>query len=230
MKRLVLVLLSLSPVSLAVAQVRPAIGAGAKSLNFTFGGFGGFGLTGTGPAGGVGVSSFLSGDAAVRVGLQVGSHKTTLTWTGSTAGNDGEESGLRVGASVDYLKYMGTATSRVRPYVGGGVGVMRVSNKSMPAVATGGTVTETKNDPGGISTPGFAAPGTTFDLHANFGAEFFLFNELSIAGEYGLNIFNRTSPSDMEEITGGTTVTTKGNPVTNILGFGAAGATVRIYF
>jgi hypothetical protein len=70
----------------------------------------------------------------------------------------------------------------------------------------------------------------TFDLHANLGAEFFLFNEISITGEYGLNVFNRTSPANMQAITGGTTVTTRGNPTTNVLGFGAAGATVRIYF
>jgi len=71
----------------------------------------------------------------------------------------------------------------------------------------------------------------TVDGHANFGAEFFLFNEMSLAGEYVLNIISQTSPADMEATpAGGTTVTTKGNPVTNILGFGTAGASIRIYF
>lgn len=233
MMRLVLVLLALSPVcSLAVGQVRPAIRDGGKSLNFTFGGFGGFGLTGTGPTGGVGISYFMSPATAVRVGLQARSHSRTLSWNspGGAAGSDGSESGLNLGVAVDYLKYVGVATSRVRPYMGAGVGVIMISNKSTPAAATGSTPTETKNAPGGITTGGFASPGMTFDLHANFGAEFFLFNEISIAGEYALNVINRNSPADTEAITGGTTVATKGNPATNILGFGAAGATVRIYF
>jgi hypothetical protein len=234
MFRPVLVWLGLSVVaSAAVAQgVNPAVRPGTKSLNFTFGGFGGFGLAGTGPAGGVGLSYFLNPNTALRIGVQARSYSRTLTWnsvTGAT-GTDGRESGLSVGLAVDYLKYMRGATSRVRPYIGAGVGATRVSNKALPAAATGATVTETRNSPAGITGAGFASPGVTFDLHASLGAEFFLFNEISITGEYGLNLVNRTSPANMQAITGGTTVTTKGNPTTNILGFGAAGATVRIYF
>jgi hypothetical protein len=233
MMRLIMVWLGLSVVAgAAAAQVNPAIRPGTRSLNFTFGGFGGFGLAGTGPAGGVGVSYFMNPKTALRVGVQARSYSRTLTWNSATsaAGNDGRESGLSVGLSVDYLKYIRAGTSRVRPYIGGGVGVTRVSNNAMPAAANGATVTETRNAPGGIPAAGFAAPGMTFDLHANLGAEFFLFNEVSIAGEYGLNLVNRTSPANMQAITGGNTVTTRGNPTTNILGFGAAGATVRIYF
>jgi hypothetical protein len=226
--------LALSAVaSAAVAQgVNPVVRHGTKSLNFTFGGFGGFGLTGTGPAGGVGVSYFMRPNTALRFGLQARSYSRTMTWNSVTgvAGTDGREAGISVGLAADYLKYMRAGTSRVRPYIGGGVGLTRVSNNAMPAAATGATVTETKNAPAGIAAAGFAAPGVTFDVHANLGAEFFLFNEISIAGEYGLNVINRTSPANMQAITGGTTVTTKGNPTTNVLGFGAAGATVRIYF
>ena len=234
MSRLVLVWLGLSVVaSAAVAQgVNPAIKNGTKSLNFTFGGFGGFGLAGTGPAGGVGLSYFLKPKTAIRLGLQVRSYSRTLSWNSATgaAGVDGRENGTSIGASVDYLKYVHAGTPRVRPFIGGGIGVTQISNKSQPAAATGATVTETRNSPAGFPTAGYSAPGMTLDLHANLGAEFFLFNEISISGEYGLNLVNRTSPATMQAVTAGNTVTTKGNPTTNVLGFGAAGAMVRIYF
>src|SRR5712692_5258297 len=121
MRRFVLTWLALSLVgSKAVAQdVNPPAKAGVKSLNFTFGGFGGFGLTGTGPAGGVGMSYFVSPDAALRAGLQVRSYSRTLTFNsaGGVAGTDGSESGLILGVAVDYLKFMHAGTARVRPYV-----------------------------------------------------------------------------------------------------------------
>ena len=234
MKGLVLMWLGLSVVaSTAVAQgVSPAVHAGSKSLNFTFGGFGGFGLAGTGPAGGIGVSYFLSPDAAVRVGLQIRSFKRTLSFNSATGatGVDGVEQGFTAGASVDYLLYLRAATARVRPYVGGGLGVTNTSNKARPAAATGVVVAETRNAPGGITGGAFASPGRAYDLHANIGAEFFLFNEISVAGEYGLNVISRTSPANQEVVAGATPVVTKGNPVTNVLGFGSLGATVRIYF
>ena len=233
MKRLVLVWLALAVVgSAAVAQgVSPTFRHGTKSLNFTFGGFGGFGLTGTGPSGGVGLSYFLSPDAAVRVGLQVMDYNRTLTFNGGggATGTDGSESGTSVGVTVDYLKYVHAGSSRVRPYLGGGVGVSQISNSTTTAVPTGTTATQIKNAPAGISA-GFAAPGLNMGVHANLGAEFFLFNEVSIAGEYALNVINRSSPADQQTITGGATVTTKGNPSTMFLGFGSVGATVRIYF
>lgn len=233
MNRLVMVALALLLTGgQALAQVTPAVKKGAKSLNFTFGGFGGFGLAGTGPAGGIGLSYFLNPDAAVRVGLQARSHTRTLSFNGGVGatGVDGKETGLIVGGALDYLKYLRGATSRVRPYIGLGVGVLRVSNSTVPAAATGVTPTQVKNAPGGVGTPGFANPGMTFDVHANLGAEFFLFNELSLAGEYVLNIVSMTRPANQDAITGGTTVTTKGNPVTTLFGFGTAGASVRIYF
>jgi hypothetical protein len=234
MVRPVLVWLGLTMVaSAAVAQgVNPAVKSGTKSLNFTFGGFGGFGLSGTGPGGGVGISYFMNPSTALRIGVQVRSYKRTLTFNSPTgaAGTDGHETGFIAGAAVDYLKYMHAGTSRVRPYIGAGIGATRITNDAVPAAATGVTVTETRNAPAGLGAAGFATPGVTVDVHANLGAEFFLFNEISIAGEYSLNVINRTSPASQEAITGGTTVTTKGNPTTNVLGFGVVGATVRIYF
>jgi len=234
MFRSVLTLLALSLVgSNALAQgIAPPAKAGVKSLNFTFGGLGAFGLTGSGPAGGVGVSYFMGPTTALRLGLQVRKSSRTLSWNSpaGAAGADGNESGMSLGVAADYLKFMHGGSSRVRPYLGGGIGVTNVTNSSKPSAATGAIITETKNAPGGITMPGFAAPGMTIDVHASLGAEFFLFNEISVAGEYALNVVNRTMPADAQAITGGTTVTTKGNPSTSILGFGTAGATIRIYF
>src|SRR5713101_6164974 len=123
MRRFVLTWLALSLVgSKAVAQdVNPPAKAGVKSLNFTFGGFGGFGLTGTGPAGGVGVSYFVSPVGAVRAGLQIRRSSRTLSWNSPAGvpGADGSEADLSLGAAVDYLKFMHGGTSRVRPYLGG---------------------------------------------------------------------------------------------------------------
>ena len=232
MKRVVLTLLALSlSGSAAIAQVTPAVKKGAKSLNFTFGGIGTFGLAGTGPAGGVGISYFLNPSAAVRVGLQVRKYHRTLSFNGGAGatGVDGSDEGMQVGGAVDYLRYMNGATSRVRPYFGVGVGIMNVSNSTQPAAATGVTPTQTKNATGGIPA-GFANPGMTFDAHLNLGAEFFLFNEVSVAGEYVLNAFSRSSPADQQVINGATTTTTRGNAVSTVFGFGTAGASVRIYF
>ncbi len=77
-KVLIAALAVLTVFGLAVAQdVNPAIHAGAKSMNFTFNGLGNFGIGPTGPNAGIGGSYFLSNDAAVRAGLQVGLSTTS---------------------------------------------------------------------------------------------------------------------------------------------------------
>ncbi len=102
---------------------------GAKSLNFTFAGLGAFGLTGTGPAGGLGVSYFLSSDAAVRLGLQIRSASTTIPANPAAGqtGTDGSTSTFTLGIGADYLMYMGGSASRVRPYLGAGVSFSMIS-------------------------------------------------------------------------------------------------------
>lgn len=225
MKRVLLVLLAVVVLgNVAFAQESPAIKSGAKSLNFTFGGFGGFGLTGSGPMGGVGLSYFLSNDAAVRLGLQVTStsSKTPANPPTGSTGTDGEASALVLGVGLDYLMYAGSG--RVRPYMGGGLGVTFGSNTAKPPVIPAGPQPETKNDP----TVG--PTGITFGVGAIVGAEVFIYNELSFSAEYNLNLITVNSPADMEVVSGSTTITTKQPSSTTILGFGAAGATVHIYF
>jgi len=222
-KVLAVVLAVVMMCGVVMAQDAPAGNqAGAKSMNFTFGGLGTFGLGATGINGGLGVSYFLSSDAAVRLGLQIGMNSATIPANPATGqtGKDGESSSTAIGIGGDYLMYMGGG--RVKPYMGAGVGLSLNSNSSKSVVnTTAGVQTETKNGPGA---------GMTFGVAGIAGAEFYLYNEMSLSAEYRLNLFSMTSNSDTETTVGNTTVTTKNGSSTSLLGFSAAGATLHIYF
>jgi opacity protein-like surface antigen len=216
----------------AFAQdVQPVVKAGARSINFTFGGFGAFGLGAAGVNGGISGSYFLNQDAALRLGLQVYSISTKTPWNdpsgnGTIPGSDGTTSTFALGLDVDYLMYMNAMTARVRPYWGAGVRVITQSSDSKPAIANSSpnnTLTETKNGTGG--------DGLSFGLAGFMGAEFFLYPEISVSAEYALNLINMTSRSDMvTSFKGSPSVTSKQGSATTILGFGSAGATLHIYF
>jgi opacity protein-like surface antigen len=219
--------------SIVSAQDMPAGNqAGAKSLNFTFLGLAPFGLSGTGPGGGLGVSYFLSSEAAVRLGLQVGLNSATAPYNGAGAGTDGDFSEFALGIGADYLMYMGGG--RVKPYMGAGVGISLASNSGKQPVASGGTANEitngTPSDYAGTGVTITNTPGLSFGLVGIAGAEFYLYNEISLSAEYQLNLFSMASISDTEMKSGNTTVTRKNGSATSILGFGAAGATIHIYF
>jgi hypothetical protein len=217
---------------MAPAQdVVPAVKAGAKSINFTFGGLGTFGLTGAGVSGGISGSYFFSKESALRLGLQVFSRSTTTPWNDLTPnktnpGSDGSTMLFGFGIGGDYLWYVGGITPRVRPYLGMGIRVISQSSDTKPPIAAAapdGTLTETKN-----GTPG---DGLTFGSAAVIGAEFFLWSEISLSAEYQLNLFSMTSNADqVNSYKGAASVTTKQGSSTTILGFGAAGATLHIYF
>jgi len=213
-------------------ELQPVVKAGAKSLNFTFGGFGTFGFGAAGVNGGISGSYFLNQEAAVRVGLQVYDNSTKTPWndlsgTGANPGSDGSTSTFALGIGVDYLAYMNAMTPRVRPYMGAGIRFTMQSDDSKPAIANSaanGTLIETKN--------GNANDGLTLGLTGIAGAEFFLYPEISVSAEYQLNLFSMTSRSDL--VTSyknvAASVTTKQLSSTAILGFGAVGAGVHIYF
>ncbi len=233
MKRTITMLVAVLMISgLTYAQgVEPAVKAGAKSLNFTFGGFGNFGFGAAGVAGGISGSYFMNQQAALRVGLQIYSNSTSTPWNdfsgnGSNPGSDGSSSTFGLGIGVDYLSYMNALTPRVRPYLGAGVQFTMISDDAKPALsntAGTGTLTETKN--------GNANDGITLGVAGIAGAEFFLFPEISLSAEYQLNIFSLTSRSDMvQSYKNITSVTTKEGSSTLILGFGSVGAGVHIYF
>jgi opacity protein-like surface antigen len=223
-KFLAVVLAVVMMCGVVMAQDAPAGNqAGAKSMNFTFGGLGAFGLNGSGPSGGLGLSYFLSSDAAVRLGLQVGT--TSTTTPAAINGNSDAKSGtfdLALGA--DYLMYMNGG--RVKPYVGAGVGVALGSSSNEPSVSTNaaaGTVTKVTNTR--------FADGMTLSVVGIAGAEFYLYNEVSLSAEYTLGLLRMRSGADSETtVKGAASVTAKGSSSMNLLGFGAAGATLHIYF
>jgi outer membrane protein W len=224
-----LVVVMIASSALFAQDIQPAAKAGAKSLNFTFAGLGVFGLGSPNVTGGLGASYFLSNDAALRVGLQIQSTSTTTPWndvTNSNPGADGKSSTFGFGVTADYLMYMSGMTSRVKPFAGVGVGFMMNSSDVKHAVANNagnGTLLEVKN--------GTANDGTTFYIAAAMGAEFFLYPELSLSAEYDLNLIGITSLSDATtSVKGSPDITTKRGSTTTILGFGAAGATLHIYF
>jgi len=232
-KTLAVVISSILIGGVAPAQeITPAVKSGAKSINFTFGGLGTFGLTGAGVSGGISGSYFLGKESAVRLGVQVLSRSTTTPWNdfttnGTNPGSDGSTSLFAFGVGADYLMYIGGITPRVRPYVGVGLRVISQTSDTKPAVATSspaGTLVETKNGTGG--------DGLTFGSAAIIGAEFFLWSEISLSAEYQLNLYSMTSSSDQVQTFKGATqnVTTKQGSSNLILGFGSAGATLHIYF
>jgi opacity protein-like surface antigen len=225
-KILTAILLASMVASLAYAgdDVTPAAKAGAVSLNFTFGGLGAFNLGGSGPApfntpAGISVSFFLGNTDAFRVGLQAQNWSQTIPWTGTVSGTDGSNSALGLGLSGDYLKYIGTS-SRVRPYLGLGVLVTYSTNDHKDPAAAGQTQQETQD-----TQPAGLALGTRGIL----GAEFFIYNELSVSAEYQLNLYSLTSYSDTKRTVGTTTTATKYGSATQLFGFGALGATVHFY-
>ncbi len=229
---LVIVALVIST-SVMAQDVKPAVTAGSKSLNFTFAGLGAFGIGPSGIGGGLGMTYFLSSDAAVRLGLQAAYASASMPANppAGTPGTDGSQSAFQAAIGADYLMFMTGATSRVRPFLGAGV-QFGFANTNSKNPVTGATVqTEIKNNEFGENINGTTYfGGMTIGARAIAGAEFFLYPELSLSAEYQLNIISLTSQSDEETIAGPTTVTKKMGSSTTLLGFGAAGATLHIYF
>lgn len=210
----------------AAQGVQPAVHDGSRSINFTFDGLGSFGLAGTGVNGGIGMSFFRSRDRAIRLGLQMGYDRSTSPWNGVGAGADGLSTSWRLGVGADLLRYRDIVPGRVRPYIGVGVSIATASSDQKPAVsnnAPDGTLIETKNSG--------ANDGLTIGTRGVLGAEFFIFPEVSVSAEYTLNLASYTRRADV-----GTSyknlpeVTTKRGSALTILGFGAGGAMVHIYF
>jgi opacity protein-like surface antigen len=206
-------------------DITPSAKAGATSLNFTFGGLGAFNLGEAGPSvpepvsipAGISVSYFLNNNSAVRVGLQIQYGSETDPYQGTGSGTDGSKSEFGLGISGDYLMYM-ASSSRVRPYLGGGLLLTYSSNDIKYPASPNTTQQEIQN-----SIPA----GVEFQLRGLAGAEFFIYNEMSISAEYQLNLFGIQSYSDTKNTPGSAT---KNGSRMQILGFNALAATVHIYF
>jgi opacity protein-like surface antigen len=226
MKKILAAVLVMTVTSLANAGdgVTPAAKAGAVSLNFTFGGLGAFDLAGSGPAtfsapAGVSLSFLVSGADALRLGLQVQDQYTTTPYSGTGNGTDGSYSAFSIGFNGDYLRYIGTV-SRVRPYLGAGLLTTFSTNETKSPAAPSQTQQETQDT---------QPAGVTFGARGILGAEFFVFDELSVSAEYQLNFYSLTLYSDTKRVSGNVTTATKNGWNRQLFGFGALGATVHLY-
>ena len=224
MKKVLAVLLAgllLATFAYAGDDIVPAAKAGSKSLNFLFGGLGQFNIGGSGPAGGLGVTYFMSSEAALRLGFQLSStSQTTKAPSVPANGKDQTQSAFNLGVAGDYLMYMNSG--RVRPYMGAGLSFTLNSGdqKYTPVTFNNQTFTPDELKTGGI----------TFGLQGIAGAEFFIYNEISLSAEYQLNLININSPSDTEVTVNGTTTKTPGTSHTNILGLSGGWLMAHIYF
>ncbi|MFA6468956.1 MAG: outer membrane beta-barrel protein [Bacteroidota bacterium] len=223
-KFLAVVLAVVMMCGVVMAQENLGTKAGDKSLNFAFGGLGAFNIGTPNTYGGVSLSYFLSGDAAVRFGLNVGMTSTT-TPTNVTGNSDAEGSTFDIGVGADYLMFMTGASTRVRPYMGGGVsiGLGSSSNKySVDPTINNETVERTNLR---------AADGFALGLNGIVGAEFYLYPEMSLSAEYRLGLLSLSSGADsVTKTEGAADVTAKGTSGMNILGFGATAVMLHIYF
>jgi opacity protein-like surface antigen len=246
MKKLLIVMLAVVMVcGAAFAQeFQPAAKSGAKSLNFTFDGLGAFGIGATGPNGGLGLSYFMSNDAAIRLGFQIAlpSMTSPANPAAGKTGTDATASAFSFGVGADYLMYMYGMTPRVKPFAGLGVrfGMVSTNDKDGSNDNSVGPFVQTETKNRAYDKNGNAAgvtinnvtynAGTQIGLMGIVGAEFFIYPELSLSAEYDLNLFSSTSASDQVSTTGPTSVTIKSPSFTKILGFSAVGAALHIYF
>ncbi len=232
MKRILLSAVTLClGVSLSMAQdVVPTLGAGSKAVLFSFGGLS-FLSAGTFD-GGVGARYYLSDAMSVRAGIQLtsASQSTPANPGAGQVGFDGSSSATVLGLEGAAEWHMGKG--RVVPYLGVGAGLSTTSTDAKPAVAGAAPLTqpETKNGQLGLAINGTTYyGGTTFQVFALAGVEFFLYKELSLSAEYELGYMS-TSRKDEEVTVGGTTTTTKLGSLSN-LGITNSGLlTLAVYF
>ena len=202
-------------------EVMPNLAGGSKALLFQFGGLNN--LAANNFNGGFGAKYYLSSFMAVRGVLQFSSNSTT-TPANPAAGDvgvDGSTSNTTLGVGGAVEIHLGSG--RVSPYLGGGVQFSTTSTESKNfATATPPATpnqTTTKNANG----------ATTFTVFGMAGFEFFLWKEVSLAGEYQVG-FSSTSMKDQEVTTGATTTTTKQGSSSSI-GIASQGfLTLAIYF
>lgn len=181
-------------------DVVPNLAGGSKALLFTFGGLNT--LAANNFSGGFGAKYYLSSSMAVRGALQFSSNSTS-TPANPAAGDvgvDGSTSNTTIGVGGAIELHMGSG--RVSPYLGAGVGFSTTSTESKNAATATPPATPTQ------TTTTNAGGNTTFTVYGIAGFEFFLWKEVSLAGEYRLG-FSSTSNKDVEVTSGTTTNTTK---------------------
>ncbi len=233
MKKVLFVVMALLvATSLSMGQeVMPNLTGGSKALLFTFNGLS---FIGAGNFdGGFGAKYYLSSSMAVRGGIQFASASATnpANPPAGQSGVDGTQSATSIGISGAVELHMGSG--RVSPYLGGGVGFSTTSTEFKPTVTGAPPLvqTTTTNSAGGETIGGVTYQGgTTFTVYALAGFEFFLWKELSLAGEYRIG-FASTSRKDQEFNNGaGTTTTTKQGSNSAISVASQGTLTLAVYF
>lgn len=211
--------------ALALAQgVAPNLVKGSKSMLFSFNGLSNLGAGNF--EGGVGVKYYYKAGLAFRASLQFStlSEDIPANPPAGVQGIDGERSGSSFGVSAAAELHRGTG--RVSAYFGGGLGFSKTSTESKSAVIGTASQTIVKNRQAGEL--GFLG-GSSFNLFALAGVEFFIFKEVSLAAEYRLG-FLKLSRADQETTSGNQTSTIK---VGDRSGFGIDNAgvlTLAVYF
>ena len=231
-KKIALILVLFTCISFAQKDHDPFMYSGSKAVLFSFSGLSNLGANNF--DGGAGIKFFLTSPMALRVGVQVGLSGSTIPanpTTGQT-GIDGSTSQTTFGVEAA-LEYHLT-TSRVSPYFGGGVGVGIASNELKSVeVGTGTLVQTTVKDLNGTAPDGnFYKAGTSFNVFALMGIEYFVVDAVSLSGEYRLG-YTMLSPSDevrSSSAPGSTSVTTKGTSSHNFNLNSTGVLTLAVYF
>jgi opacity protein-like surface antigen len=198
----------------------PFVGAGSKAILFSFGGLSN--MAANNFDGGAGIKFFLASPMAIRVGVQANVSGTTTPANpvAPQVGMDGSTSSTTIG--VEGALEVHLTTTRLTPYLGGGVGFSLTSNESKPSVAGTAPIYQTTTKSG----------GTSINFFVMMGAEYFVVDQISLAAEYRLG-YSLFSPKDTEVSSTNPavpTVTTKGTS-NHSLSLNSTGLlTLAVYF
>ena len=195
----------------------PFIYTGSKAVLFSFSGLSFLGADNF--DGGAGFKFYLTPPMAIRIGVQVGMTGSTVPanpGVGQT-GIDGTTSQTSFG--VEAALEFHVTTSRVSPYFGAGIGFGTSSNELKSVERGTGTLTQAtlKDYNGTLPISGLGIPndginyraGTSINIFALMGVEYFIVDAVSLSGEYRLG-YSSLSPSDQVVTVGTTSETTKG--------------------
>jgi len=226
-KKIALILVLFTCISFAQKDHDPFMYSGSKAVLFSFDGLST--LRANSFDGGVGMKFFLTPPMALRFGVQVGMSGSTTPAPVTPAlpvSIDGTTSSTTIGAEAA-LEYHLT-TSRLSPYMGGGVGFSMSTNERKPYAgpAAAGTVLyqETyKNE---------AGANTTINFFVLMGVEYFIVDAVSLSAEYRLG-YNLSNPKDEEytpAVANPTTVTRKGTSSHSLYLMSTGLLTLAVYF
>jgi hypothetical protein len=194
---------------------------GSKALLFEFSGLANLGAGSF--DGGFGGKYFLNKKLAVRGSLQFTDRSESIPYN-DTGGFDGKRKATRFGISAAVEFHFDT--SRVNPYIGGGLGFGVISTEYKSAAPDWQSQETIKNDEDGEF--GYRG-GSEFTVFGLLGVEVFIIKNLSLAAEYRLG-YTSASRKDEEVIRGNSTVTTKLGSTTD-MGIESAGALIlAVYF